>query len=238
MHPPFQFSLRSLFRLTAVVAVVLGTMTALCRTHSFRAMGSVHAYLALVPIAAVWLAWRTRLLDGRRLMIIPLVLYVTSLALPSLLWDGRRPMFGFIAACNSFVGVTVHPIDTDEASVLPWPFYIKFDARDWLACCMGLISNVAFLLILLSMVLRRFSQRLRTYLSWSAFLSAMLLIIPLGFSSRLDHIYIGYGMWVAAMLALWLRVRELTIDPSTSADRTETDVDDQPEVSRNRDAPD
>lgn len=105
----------------------------------------------------------------------------------------------------------MHPFQgppPDDATILPWPLYFEFDTRDWLACCMGFIANVTYGLVLLLIILRRRSNIVRKYLSWSAFLSAVLLLIPLGLSTRLDTIYIGYGVWVAAMLAMWLGVRE------------------------------
>lgn len=211
--PRFQFSLRSLFCLTTVAAVLVATMTALGRTHSFRSLGSVHAYLALLPIAAVWMAWRTRLLVGQRLAVASPILFLACLGLPAIRWEAHPPLSGF-AAINLALsgGILRHfGIPSAHSSILPrWPFPIHLDLPVWLACFVATIANASYILAFILLIPIPEAPGLRDVsrtLCWICMPLSVLVLVPLGLSTQLDNIYIGYGVWVAAMLAMWLRVR-------------------------------
>jgi hypothetical protein len=206
--PRFQFSLRSLFWLTTVVAMVVGTMSMLGRTHSFRALGSYHAYVALLPIVGVWAAWRLLWLDGWRLTATAISLYLASLVLTALGEDNAK-LFGWLLLYMSGLGVTLL-LSGGVPSGSAWPVHIGPGpgTETWVACWMGFIANTSFLLNLLLTVPRaQRARRVRKFLSWLSLTLSILVLAPLGWSNDLDAIYIGYGVWVSAMLAMWLGVR-------------------------------
>lgn len=229
-HKQFQFSLCSLFWLTAVLCVVLGTMAALGRTHSFRALGSVDAYLTLLPIAAVWVAWRTRLMPSIRLIVTSFLLYLISMPGPFLNFgaQGRGYQLAIEFTIVTFGLIQANPPITGLFT---------------LGCYAGFLAHASYLIALFLVLCGRppkvlIAERLMIGFPSVALILSLLMLLSFGLDGELDAIYIGYGVWVAAMLAMWLAVREEVTCASTSEGRTENAADDRSSAIRSQDARD
>jgi hypothetical protein len=195
---PPQYSVRDLLTLTLVVAIVL-TIGVLCQgSRYFGAFFTLWASVALVPIVAVWLSGRWRLVPAPWLAHGAVILYFTSMCVPALTLGGDL-VFGWMAWLLSFVGVLLFS---------DWQMSLVGE-QTWypVACTMGAAVNVAFVIAYVAHLLSNQRPRIATLARRIAKLGsllALLVLFPLGLSGELDAIYPAYGMWAASVMGLYL----------------------------------
>jgi hypothetical protein len=98
---PQQFSLRSLFVLTLVVAIYL-TISVLSQDSPYlQVFSSPWTALSLLPIASLWLCHRWNLLTTGRLVAGSFVAYLIALALPALHFEDDVS-FGWFYGAKAF----------------------------------------------------------------------------------------------------------------------------------------
>jgi len=185
-------------------------MSILGRKHNFRALGLVDAYLALTPIAAVWVVWRMRLIPGKRLIVTSIILYLSSMPGPFL--DLGALGRGYQLAME-FTIVTFGLIQANP----------PFTGLVTLGCYAGFLANASYLIALFFVLCGQppkvlIAERFMIDFSGIALLLSIFMLLPFGLDGELDAIYMGYGAWVAAMLAMWLAVREDGVKPLIDTD--------------------
>lgn len=193
-----QFSVRTLFGVTSAVAVLMGLALAILDQRCFRALWSYHAVLATVPIIGVWIVPATGLVSGRRLAFLSLAVFGVALLVPALRFEGMG--FGWqafgLSFFGTFVGIYTFPDwRTSEETCL------------YLASTIGAVANVIFLVGYVSFVTSVIWGRGLHLARWSASIGsclALLVVFPMCLGNGLNSIYIGYGLWIAAMVALAL----------------------------------
>jgi hypothetical protein len=217
-----QFSLRSLFVLTLVVALYL-TISVLNRDSTYaRVFSSPWTALSLLPIAALWLCNRWHLLTTRRLVVGSFVAYLIALALPALQFEDDTS-FGWFVWCQSFfVGVgglyeelldlfTEDPPPTPGDAFALWLIGpITISPLIPILCTMGAIANFTYLTALPAFAWFRKKRRLQRFAYWAAPLAAILsvmVLIPICMTKELGALYPGYGLWTASIFALAIAVR-------------------------------
>lgn len=189
-----QFSLRTLFGLMLGAAVLMGVALACRDSRYFHAIWSLHALIAALPILGFVVVQATGIVNERRLAAISLVIFGVSLATPALRL-GSDLVFGFMLFLLSFLGIEL--FNEWESSGVGFWYPI--------ACTMGAIANITFIVGYLSFVTRMFWPRGIDLARWSAAIGcclALLVILPLCLSAKLNGIFIGHGLWVTSHLAL------------------------------------
>jgi hypothetical protein len=198
-HSPRQFSLRFLFKLTLVIAILL-------------TIGVFHSLWTPFTIAiplAVWFIDHVRLVTPRWLAHASIALFGISLCVPAFSLRIMGPpdlIFGWLLFAGSFM-------------VLPDIFFSEFLVSEpsefpfALAYTAGAAANVCFLTGYIAHFFAQKSPRASTYARRAALLTLPLAGIDLVALLTADEvvlIYPGFGCWTAAMLALYLGMRRPT----------------------------
>jgi hypothetical protein len=217
-----QFSLRSLFVLTLVVALYL-TISVLSQDSAYlRVFSSPWTAFSLLPIAALWLCHRWNLLTTRHLVVGSFVAYLVALTLPALHFEDDM-QFGWLIWCQSFVFgpgelyEKLYDMITEDPPVTPGNAFalwligpITISPLIPLLCTMGAIANFAYLTALPAFAWFRKRKRLEAFAHWAAPLAAILsviVVIPICMTEELDALYPGYGLWTASICALAIATR-------------------------------
>jgi hypothetical protein len=217
-----QFSLRSLFVLTLVVAIYL-TVSVLSQDSPYvRVFSSPWTALSLLPIAALWFCHRWNLLTTRRLVAGSFAAYLIALALPALYFEDETS-FGWFVWCQSFyVGPgglyeELHDWFTEDPPPAPgsafafWLFGpITISPLIPVLCNIGAAANFAYLTALPAFAWFGKKKRLHAFARRAASMAAILsvvVLIPICMTEELDALYPGYGLWTASIFALAIAVR-------------------------------
>jgi hypothetical protein len=201
-HSPRQFSLRSLFKLTVLAAILL-------------TIGVVHSPWTPVTIAlplAVWFVFRAKLIRPRWLAHGSIAVFGVSLLLPaaSVRIMGNPEIFmGWFAFAVSFSALP-------EVFLGDW-LIREPDELHWaIAYTAGAAANFSFLTGYIAHFFAKKFPRAATYARRAAIVAlvfACVSLVMLLMSLELGLIYPGYGCWVAAMLALYLGTRRSQSTP-------------------------
>ncbi len=199
-HPPRQFSLRDLFKLTLFVAILL-------------TIGVIHSPWTPITIViplTVWFVDRARLVAPRWLAIASFSLFGLSLCLPAIELHLSSTMFtndymvwGWHAFMTSFLIIP-------EILRGHWPWN-EPDEIDWaFAYLVGAAANLALLSGVIAYNISAKFPNTRTFARSAAILACLLAAADLAvllYTSELRYIYPGFGFWLASMLALALGTR-------------------------------
>lgn len=208
-----QFSIRDQLRLTLVVSIVLMIGVLASRSERFQAFSTIWTALSLVPIAAVLVAYRWRLVSPRKLVLASVLGYAPALGLPAI-GGGDEIEFGAQAAFMSFVGLQylwdphVHSSVVVGGATLPVPFMtFTIETSLIVACVLGASANLAYFIGVASYWIARKRQRAFTWSRRAATIATSLTIpaiVVLCLDSNPDSFYPGCGLWIASFLALAL----------------------------------
>lgn len=200
-RPPRQFSLRALFLLTLVVAILL-------------TIGVIHSPWTSITIAiplVVWFMDRARLVAPRWLAIASIALFGISLCLPAIqihlsstLWSNDYVVWGWNAFLGTFLSI---PEILDGRWLRSEPDEI--DAA--FTYLFGAAANTAFLLGFLAYGLSVKFPRARTFARRAATVAAFLVVDDFAlivYTGELRDIYPGFGLWLASAMALALGARQ------------------------------
>jgi hypothetical protein len=186
-----QFSLRALFKLTLLVAILL-TIGVLYSPWEPITMA--------VPIA-VWFVDRARLFSPRWFGHASIALYGISMCLPAVsmkILGDPDIVFGWVAFYMSFA---VLP----EIVTWSWPWNEPHETIFAFAYLVGAAANTAFLLGFFACLLSRRFSSAQTFANRAARLAIALVVLDLVlllFTREFRGLYPGYGFWLASMLAL------------------------------------
>jgi hypothetical protein len=195
-----QFSLRTLFKLTLVVSLLL----------TLGVMTTPWAPITFAIVIAVWFVDRTHLVAPRWLAIGSIGLFGLSLCLPAVnlhfkmtFSSSDYTVFGWNAFLASYV---VLP----EILFGSW-LWNKPDEIDFaFAYVVGAMANTAYLLGYVANLLSARFPRARTFARRAAILAFCFAAADfslLFYTGELRDIFPGFGFWAASMLALALGTR-------------------------------
>jgi hypothetical protein len=213
-HHSRQFSLRELFLVTLVVAIVM-TAGVLCReSRNLRGLYSVWTLVSLLIVASVWVVYRLRLVRPRILGYGSLGLYSLSMCLPvmPMPFQQNERMFGWQIAWGTF---------TETPKLFGELVSEKEDHR-WTAGAYmaGSVANVVYVIGYGAALVSLKWTRVVFVARWSgaiAFVAAIAarLMIQVGLFAEWTSapvFYPAFGLWAASFLALALGIRKNAAD--------------------------
>jgi len=187
--PSLQFSVRGLFWLTTILALLLLLGMRASESRYFEALSSPWTVISLAIIVLLgWLSLRRA--DTRRTRRLAIAAYATSLALPAFSLGGDLT-FGFLAWLLSYLGITA----------------VMFTVLHAFACLLGAIANTCFVLSILGRwmpFIRRRWPKLARRSSIIALVTSFAALVPIVFSRELNALYPGYGLWAGSFVMLYI----------------------------------
>jgi hypothetical protein len=202
-----QFSVRSLFTLTFVVATCL-TVSILSRGSDYlRAFASPWWIISSLPVVLIGLLSRNRLLARRGMASLALALFATSLALPALsieVFRGPGTLWGWLAFAGTFTAVP--EILTQLATE-----GFKDDALGVILYLVGALANVFLIYSFVHFAIAVWRRRSLLLPRRVAIAAAVCVFVDLVLLLQTGDVYLfypGYGCWFASPVALALAARD------------------------------
>jgi hypothetical protein len=176
----------------------------------------------LLPVVAVLVAYRWRLVSRRKLVAASVLAYIAALCLPSVA-GGNEIEFGAQLAFMSLAGLQylwdpqIHGGIVVGNATVPVPFLtMTVETSPIIACTLGAAANLVYWIGIASCWFgrkrpgaRRFACRGATF----AIILATLAIVVMCVDTNTESFYPGCGFWIASFLALALGTRDASTNP-------------------------